>query len=333
MIALIIVLVVAAMIFCGGLFSFYYTFFCGEKNKISDKKFIDKKIIDEKFVPIVTKLIDELINLPFISMQIKSYDGLTLKGNFYELKKGAPVIIFFHGYRSSMYFDCCGAYRFAKNTGCNFLLCSHRAHGVSEGKVITFGIRESKDVLSWIKHINNEFSSSLPIILYGISMGASAVMMSTALNLPPNVKGICADCGFSSAKDVIKRRIEFDMKLPTMFFYPFVYIGALLFGGFSLEKTSAEKALNQNNIPIIFLHGEKDDIVPIEMGIKDYKANKGIKKFVRFKNATHGTSYLYEPLRYTNEITEFIKNALEVDGNRRFESVDRENQRNNFVKY
>ena len=141
-------------------------------------------------------------------------------------------------------------------------------------------------------------------------MGGASVMMSTSLYLPNNVKVICSDSGYSSPKDVIEERIKNDMHLPKSLFYPFVYFGALIFGHFKLNNMTAEKALKDNDIPIIMLQGEKDRIVSVKMAQKNYKMNRGEKNLVLFKTAKHGVSYLEEPEKYKSEIVDFIKRQM-----------------------
>lgn len=95
-------------------------------------------------------------------------------------------------------------------------------------------------------------------------MGASTVLMVSDQALPPNVLGILADCGFSSAKDIIKKVIR-QMGLPADIGYPFVKLGAKLFGHFDLEAHSAREAVKNATVPVIFFHGDGDDYVPCEM--------------------------------------------------------------------
>lgn len=71
--------------------------------------------------------------------------------------------------------------------------------------MISFGINEHKDAIAWANFAANHFGPDAKIILTGISMGATTVLMSAGKNLPPQVVGILADCGFSSAKEIIKK--------------------------------------------------------------------------------------------------------------------------------
>ena len=127
-------------------FSFISTFYVSEKRKIKDPLFFRKDVIEEKHTEKVKKYLKNYIKMPYRYVETKSFDNLVLRGNYYELQKNAPLIIFFHGYKSNMYCDSCLALDLAKHLKYNFLIVNERAHGFSDGKVITFGEKERFDV-------------------------------------------------------------------------------------------------------------------------------------------------------------------------------------------
>ncbi len=245
-------------------------------------------------------------NIPYADIEIKSYDGLTLKGKYYETKKGSPIELMFHGYRGSAERDLCGGIERCFTLGRNVLIVDQRAHGKSGGNVITFGLKESQDVLSWIDYINTKFGEKQKIILCGISMGAATVMMVAGEELPKNVIGVLADCGYTSAKEIICKVIE-NMRLPSKFLYPFVRLGAIIFGGFDPDKACPKNALRNCKIPIIFIHGESDNFVPSYMSKMNFDIVTSKKKLFTVKNAGHGAAYLVEPQNYLNTLTNFYE--------------------------
>ena len=74
--------------------------------------------------------------LPHEELEIKSRDGLTLRGKYYENKKGAPVEILLHGYRGNGERDMSGGIARAFALERNALVIDHRAAGRSEGHTI-----------------------------------------------------------------------------------------------------------------------------------------------------------------------------------------------------
>ena len=234
-----------------------------------------------------------------------SFDGLRLSGRFYEYAPGAPVELMFHGYRGSAERDLSGGVQRCFALGRSALIVDQRCSGKSGGHVITFGIREHKDCLSWLGFMRERFGSDVKIILTGISMGASTVLMAAGERLPDNVIGVLADCGYSSPKEIICKVIC-QMGLPVKLSYPFVKLGARLFGGFDLEENSPVEAMKKATVPVIFFHGEDDDFVPCEMSRQNYDACASRKMLVTVPGAGHGLSYPLAPERYLQALRDFF---------------------------
>ena len=149
-------------------------------------------------------LIRSMESIPFETVWIRSRDGLRLHGRYYHVKDGAPLQIQMHGYRGHAYRDFCGGNKLAREAGLNTLVVDQRAHGESEGHVISFGINERWDCLAWAAYAAERWPG-IPISLAGVSMGAATVLMASDLPLPEEVKGIIADCGYSSPRAIIKK--------------------------------------------------------------------------------------------------------------------------------
>ena len=166
--------------------------------------------------------------LPQEQLTVTSFDGLTLWGTYYEYAPGAPIELMFHGYRGGAERDMSGGVQRCFKLGRSALLVDQRCSGRSEGNVITFGIHEHRDCLSWVDLMVEKFGPDVKIILTGISMGAATVLMAAGKPLPKNVIGVLADCGYSSPKAIMKTVIR-RMGLPGDLAYPFVRLGANLF--------------------------------------------------------------------------------------------------------
>ena len=184
----------------------------------------------------------QMWTLPRQSFDITSFDGLKLHAKYYEYAPGAPIELMFHGYRGSAERDLSGGIERCFRVGRSALIVDQRCAGESDGHVITFGIHERRDCLRWIDFTIDHFGPDVKIILTGISMGAATVLMAGAEKLPPNVLGILADCGYSSAKAIMYEVIR-EMGLPPVLSYPFVRLGANIFGRFDLEETSPLEAV------------------------------------------------------------------------------------------
>ncbi len=255
--------------------------------------------------PQMTKLIDSALKIPYEEVYINSFDGLKLFGRYYEIAKGAPLKILFHGYRSNAIRDFSGGLQFDLESGFNVLLIDQRSHGKSEGKAITFGVLERFDCLAWTKYASERFGAEVPIILNGMSMGAATILMASDLDLPKNVVGMIADCGYSSPKEIICKVIK-GLHYPVRLTYFFVRMGGIIYGKFDIEKSSALMSLPNTNIPILFVHGEDDRFVPCEMSRQNHNICHSQKQLLTVKDAGHGISYLVDEGSYKQAICEFL---------------------------
>lgn len=244
-------------------------------------------------------------NTPHTDYYVTSFDGLQLHGKFYEFAPDAPIELMFHGYRGNAERDLSGGMKRCFQLGHSAFIVDQRGAGESEGNVISFGINESKDCLTWISFLNQHFGADIKIILTGISMGASTVLIASGCDLPENVAGVLADCGFTSAKEIINV-VAFQMKLPVNLLYPFVKLGAKLFGHFNLEDADVISSVGRIKIPVIFFHGIDDSYVPAEMSMKNYKACGSRKKLVLVPGAGHGLCYPVDKDKYIAELADFF---------------------------
>ncbi len=250
----------------------------------------------------------QLADRPFEEITIESHDGLTLYGKYYHIQDGAPLGIAFHGYRSSAMTDIAGGSELCFELGHNLLLIDQRAHGKSQGDTITFGILERLDCLAWARYASERFPDT-PMLLYGLSMGATTVLMASALDLPGNIKGIVADCPYCSPKAIIKKVCE-EQGFPPNLSYPFIYLGALLFGRFRLNQVTADQAVTQAKVPILIIHGESDGFVPCDMSEDVRKACPERITRHTFPGADHGICYLVDTPRYKKVVKEFVNSVL-----------------------
>jgi len=232
---------------------------------------------------------------------IKSYDGIDLHSRYIKSNHSPEkIIIMFHGYRSSFKDFAC-AFEYYNSLGFSMIVVDQRAHGSSGGKLISYGVKERYDVVSWVEYSKERFGSDVNIYIDGISMGASTVMM--ASDIVTGVKGIIADCGYTSPKEIIIE-VARSMHVPKIFVHP-VGLLARIIGGFDYSY-STKTSLAKTNIPIIFVHGLADDFVPSYMTEENYKVCISKKKMILVENATHGYSFLVDEKGVKKALEDFI---------------------------
>ena len=239
------------------------------------------------------------------TVTISSFDGLQLYGLYLPTPNARATILCFHGYRSTGLQDFAPMPKFYHSLGLNVLIVDQRACGKSEGKYTTFGILERYDVLAWAQYLAKRLDG-MPLLLDGLSMGASSVMLAADLPLPKSVRGIIADCGFISPWEIIAHCGKQWFHIPA---FPMVHllsgVAYLRFGG-GYRSCSTLTSLANSTIPLLLLHGADDDFVPTYMSEQNFNAAAGMKRKCIVSGAGHGMSYLVDQKRCQQELRDFV---------------------------
>ena len=242
---------------------------------------------------------------PAEHVYILSGDGLKLHGRLILNPDARGTVLMFHGYRTHPEVDFSASAHVYYECGNHLLLIDQRAAGESEGKFIGFGVLESRDCKCWIDYITERFGEKHPIILAGLSMGASTVLMAAAQPLPENVTGIVADSAFSSPRDIICRRIQQNYHCSGKLITAAVGLYSRLAAGYSLKEKSVLEAMESNCVPVLFVHGKNDSTVPVEMTIKAAERCRAPKQVFLVEGAEHGCGYLVENQTYIQLLRQF----------------------------
>ena len=245
------------------------------------------------------------------TVSVVSEDGLKLCGRYLPCEKPERIVLCVHGYRGAPLEDFAASSRWLHENGCDLLLIEQRGTGESEGKYITFGAKEKRDIISWCRWIEARNEGRLPVYLYGLSMGCTTVLLACDQGLPSSVRGIIADCGFSSVRKTFEDRTRESFHLPP---YPMMYLMEMYcrtLAGFCFADADVPKALAGNTVPILFFHGEEDHFVRPENTLRNFEADAGEKELVVVPGATHLVSCSENPQLYTEKVRSFFERCEE----------------------
>lgn len=240
-----------------------------------------------------------------------SFDGLKLRARLFPAENMRAIVIMVHGFRSNPVHDFSCAVMEFNSMGFACLLPDQRATGESEGKYICYGRKEKYDVREWARLMEKEYPG-VPVILDGVSMGCSTVLLASGLDLPSNVKGIIADCGYTTPYEMFERVLKDTFKLPKFPFFYTAGLAAKWFLDFDFKGESTVDALKNNALPVLFAHGEADTLVPHDMSLTNYGVAKEYCDAVLFSvpGAGHGLSYLVDREGYVKLIEELLEKIL-----------------------
>lgn len=244
---------------------------------------------------------DFLKNTPYEEKYITSHDGYKLYARHYKTEKPRATVILCHGFRSHGTHDFAMIVEHYLKRSFNVLLISERAHVESEGKYIAFGQLERYDIKAW-----REITDG-PVLLHGLSMGATSVLLAAELEgLSNKIIGVIADCGFDNAKEQFIHVARDMIKIPV---HPAVDIIAYMTKkriGLDMSLRISEH-VNNIKVPLLLIHGEKDEFVPFENAKRIYDAFKGEKYIFTQKDAGHAMSYLEDVDGCSAALDEFLK--------------------------
>ena len=239
------------------------------------------------------------------SVSLQSQDGLRLSGEYALNAEPSHLwLIAVHGYRGdhSQMFTIASFYGLR---GYHVLLPDLRGCGESEGDYIGMGWPDRKDMLQWIDWII-QLDPEAQIVLHGISMGGATVMMTAGEDLPPQVKAIVEDCGYTSVWDIFADEMGVLFHLPA---FPILHIADVissLRAGYSFSEASALQQVKKAKVPVLFIHGEKDNFVHTDMVYPLYEACPAEKQLLVVEGAGHGSSYSINPTLYFDTVFDFI---------------------------
>lgn len=247
------------------------------------------------------------LTLACVDTKMRTPDGLTLVGHWRACDEPKRVIIAMHGWRSSWCRDFGMISDFWHENGCAVLFPEQRGQGSSQGDYLGFGLLERHDCRGWIDWVNRKTEGKLPIYLAGISMGATTVLMTAGMDLPENVRGIIADCGFTSADDIWRHVARHNLHL-----HYGIYAGtanALCKKRLSMDakEYSTLDAMAECEVPVLFIHGTEDAFVPVEMTYENYKTCTAPKHLLVVPGANHGMSYCMNTQGYQEAVLDFFR--------------------------
>lgn len=234
---------------------------------------------------------------------ITSDDNLKLKAWFIK-NNTHKYMILCHGYTGCHKDSIVMALKY-NDLGFNTLCPDARGHGESQGKFYGMGYLERKDIKKWMDLIIS-MDEKAEIVLYGVSMGAATVMTSMCYYHPSNLKCVVEDCGYGSLYEQFKNVLKNQYHIKYLPILDIASILSKLICKYSFLETSIYEKIKNNEVPCLFIHGDKDDFVPYRFVNELYDLNKGPKQIYIVKGAGHATSAILDNCGYYSKIKTFI---------------------------
>lgn len=240
-------------------------------------------------------------------LSVTTRDGYCLKGVVFSPKEGTEAehqwVLLLHGYtgwKEELYPIAC---RYVQQ-GYHALLPDMRCSGESEGDFIGMGWTDRLDNLLWLDEIIKR-DPEARIVLHGQSMGAACALMMSAEPLPPQVKAVVSDCAYTDAWSMFEKQMKDWFGLPSFPILDSMNLILQLRGGYDLKDASALHAVKNTSLPVLFIHGKEDDMVPVSMAQDLYEAASGEKELLIIPGAGHAQAMEKEPELYFDTVFDF----------------------------
>lgn len=236
-------------------------------------------------------------------------EGFNLFGEYVDFGFDKAVIIIAgrtEGCKYSYYFA--EPYRLAKY---NVLVVDNRCHGLSDGKYVSLGLKEYKDIIRWGELLHDHYKNK-KIVLHGICIGsATALYALTSKDCPTYFSGMVADGMYVDFRESIKnhmieqkrKNITICLKLLTLYFK--------LFTGKNMVKQGPINYIDKLNKPILFIYSKKDLYSVPEKGQLLYDKCRSKKELVWFDYGAHSKVRINNTEKYDTAVTSFLNINIE----------------------
>jgi len=303
-IALIIVLaiIIAAFLY----FIIGYNAFGNIHRKSKDVRDYQGAELYKDYCDEINEFAKRLDDIPCKKLEVISKDGFKLSGRLYEGNPGSPYVVFFHGFKSSFMFGGYTWYKLHKENGYNLVFIDMRAHGESEGTLVTLGIMEYEDVFLWSEKIK-KMAGDAPVFLAGVSMGASSILMASSKFYSSGTNGLICDSPYDSVSEEIKAMLK-KSHIPMFPIYKIIKSYARIVIGVAIEEHDISKLVKKSRVPVIIFHGLADAWVDYHMSQRIFDNYLGEDKFLYLvEGADHAQTSLKNNEFFCEKVNEFIE--------------------------
>ena len=229
-------------------------------------------------------------------------DGYILHAELLENPKlSTEYVIITHGYTDNRF----GALKYVPaylDLGFNCIIYDLRGHGENEQTFTTYGIREALDLECLIEDARQRYPDMTTLGLHGESLGAATTV--TVLKYRPQVDFAVSDCGFSDIENVLRE--GFRHSGVPRFLFSLADLGARIRYHYALKDMRPIDSLDDNENPVLFLHGEEDDLILPKNSEDMSVRTKGRSEFHTIPGAGHAESVIVDPVLYEHYLADFL---------------------------
>ena len=240
-------------------------------------------------------------------VSIKS-EKFKLVGDYFDFGSKKAVIVIPGRMEAGTY-----SYYFSepyRQAGYNVLAIDNRAHGLSEGRYNTIGLKEYKDILNWAKFLHEEKGIET-VVLHGICIGsATALYACVSEDSPDYIKAMTADGMYINFHESLKNHL-IEKKKPIFPFTQEIMMMMFLVAGKSAKKYGPINEIKKLKKPILFIYSKEDIYSVPELGQKLYDTCPAPKRLEWFAHGEHSHVRINQVEQYDNTVKQFLKDFVD----------------------
>lgn len=243
-------------------------------------------------------------------IQVRTADGYLLTAAEFPAQTKERWVLLLHGYtgwKEEMYQFACWYHQ----QGYSVLVPDLRCQGESEGDFIGMGWTDHYDCELWIAHILEQ-APEAEIVLHGQSMGAAtALLMAGSPEASEHIKAVVSDSAYTSAYEMFGDKITEWFHLPAALFVDSACVMLKIRGGYDLKDASPLRAVAASGIPTLFIHGDEDRMIDVNMSYELFEAASCEKELFIVEGAGHAQAQDKAPAVYYGRISAFLERYLQ----------------------
>lgn len=227
------------------------------------------------------------LGLPYEEVWLTASDGVRLHGWLVPGRREA-ALLWLHGNAGNIENRLENLRQMHERLGVTVLLFDYRGYGRSSGSPSEQGLyRDAEAALRYLE--GRDDVNADRIVYFGRSLGA-AVAVELATRRAPS--GLILESAFPSLMFMARAH------------YPYVPT-AIVRAVIGEEYDSASK-VGSLHVPLLLIHGEQDEIAPLEGGKRLYEAAKEPKELFTLPDAGHNDTYITGGQRYFDALERFL---------------------------
>jgi pimeloyl-ACP methyl ester carboxylesterase len=250
------------------------------------------------------------INLAYEDVSFPSlYKDLTLRGWFLPAENSDRVIIMVHGNGSNRNVADSGSLNIAGELvrhGFNVLMFDLHGCGESDGNTVSGGYYEKDDLKGAVAYVRQRGYEKIGVM--GFSLGAVSALLAAAEDT--EIDGVVADSSYADLNDIMEPEFAKRTKAPKIFLRPILFMIKIIYGVDFTAIRPVEVVAKIAPRPILFIHGEADDMIPVEHARRLLEASQNPANILWIVPGGHTSAYHDYPIEFIDRVTSFFNAAL-----------------------